>query len=176
MSELRKANTEYAYFLTLTVVEWIDVFTRKEYSDIILESLNHCVLHKGLELYAYVIMPSHIHLVARQKEGKLNEVLRDFKSFTAKAIIKSIEANHFESRKEWLIYMFKHCAKKYKQNKNFMFWQKTSFPTEIFNPDVLEQKIQYIENNPVAANIVDTPESYIYSSANKNSVLTMAIA
>jgi putative transposase len=167
MSELRKANTDHSYFITLTVVGWIDVFTRKEYCEITLKNLQYCQANKGLKIYAYVIMPSHVHLVARHHEGKLNEVLRDFKSFTSKAIIKDIEENGIESRKEWLIYMFRYFGKKHKQNKVYMFWQKTNYPIELFSSEVINQKIKYIENNPVAASIVDAPENYVYSSANK---------
>ncbi len=88
MSELRKSNTDYSYFITFTIVGWIDVFTRRDYCDIVIKNLKYCQEHKGMELYAYVIMPSHIHLIARNKDGKLNEIIRDFKSVTAKEIIK----------------------------------------------------------------------------------------
>ena len=101
MSEKRKANTEYPYFLTFTVVGWIDVFTRHQYCEIILESLEFCRKHKQLEVFAFVIMSNHIHLITRQQDGKLNEVIRDFKSFTAKKIINEIETNPQESRKDW---------------------------------------------------------------------------
>ncbi|MEQ9468197.1 MAG: transposase [Ekhidna sp.] len=91
MSELGKANTDATYFLTFTVVGWIDVFTRNRYSDIIIDSLKFCIQNKGLDIFSYVIMPSHIHMIARHEEGKLNEIIRDFKSFTAKEIIRTIE-------------------------------------------------------------------------------------
>lgn len=78
MSELRKANTDLAYFLTLTVVGWIDIFTRNRYNEIIINSLKYCQFNKGLDIFAYVIMPSHLHLVARNLEEKLNMVIRDF--------------------------------------------------------------------------------------------------
>ena len=68
MSELRKANTDHAYFLTFTVVGWIDVFTRRQYCEIILDSFKYCQLHKNLEIYAYVIMSNHVHLIARRKK------------------------------------------------------------------------------------------------------------
>ena len=130
MSELRKSNTDYSYFITFTVVGWIDVFTRRDYCDIVIKNLKYCQQHKGMELYAYVIMPSHIHLVARHKEGKLNEIVRDLKSLTAKEIIKEILNSGIESRKEWMLDMFKDYASKLRQNKEYMFWQKTNHPTE----------------------------------------------
>ncbi|MDW7695063.1 transposase [Flammeovirgaceae bacterium SG7u.111] len=80
MSETRKAHTDYAYFWTMTVVGWADVFTRKEYCEIVLDSLQFCQKTKGLEVFAYVIMPSHIHVVGRREKGRLGDLIRDFKS------------------------------------------------------------------------------------------------
>ena len=171
MSELRKAKTDLPYFVTMTIVGWIDVLNRKEYIEIIINSLKYCQQQKGLKVFAYVIMPSHIHLVLQQEEGKLNEVIRDFKSFTAKEIIKAIEGNIFESRREWMLYMFKYYAKSSRQNKVYMFWQKTNHPTELTNNHMIDQKIDYIHNNPVESGIVTNAESYVYSSANIRSEL-----
>lgn len=47
------------YYMTFTVVGWIDVFSRQQYRDIIIESLKYCQAHKGLHLHAYVIMSNH---------------------------------------------------------------------------------------------------------------------
>ncbi len=165
MSELRKSNTDHPYFITFTIVGWVDVFTRRDYCDIIIRNLKYCQQQKGMELYAYVIMSSHIHIVARHKEGKLNEGIRDFKSVTAKEIIKEILGSGFESRKDWILSMFKEYASKQKQNKEYMFWQKTNHPIELFSPKVMNQKIDYIHNNPVETGYVSAPENYVYSSA-----------
>jgi putative transposase len=175
MSELRKAKTDHAFFLTLTVVGWVDVFTRRDYRDIIIKNLKYCQSNEGLELYAFVIMSNHIHLVAKQNEGKLNELIGAFKSYTAKEILKAIWENKQESRKEWLIYLFKFFGKKSRQNKEYMFWEKTNYPTELFSNSVIDQKIEYIHNNPVSDGIVTDPESYVYSSACKNPVLAVLI-
>jgi putative transposase len=165
MSELRKANTDFPYFITMTVVGWIDVFNRREYIEILINSLKYCQKEKGLKIFAYSIMSSHIHIIAQQEEAKLNEILRDFKSYTAKEIVKCISNTVYESRKEWMLYLFRHFAKSTKQNKEFMFWQKTNHPTELSTPEIFDQKVEYIHNNPVEAGIVDQPENYIYSSA-----------
>lgn len=167
MSELRKANTDHTYFVTLTVVGWIDLFTRYQINDIVVTNLNYCIENKGLKIYAFVIMPSHIHLVARQVEGKLNEVLRDFKSYSAKQIIKSIEEGNWESRRGWLLYMFRYYASKTKQNSKYQLWQKTNYPIELLDGKMVEEKINYIHKNPVEAQLVDEQSSYVYSSANE---------
>lgn len=76
-------NQEGLHFITITVVGWVDVFTRTQYKDIIIESLKYCVSSKGLKLYAYVIMTNHLHLIVSTSEGnELSDILRDFKKFT----------------------------------------------------------------------------------------------
>ena len=110
MSELRKANTNYPYFITCTVVQYIDVFTRSIYADVLVNSLKYCQQHKGLEIYGYVIMPSHIHMIARHDGAQLDKIIGHFKSFTAKETIKLIENSQEESRKEWLLHMFGYAA------------------------------------------------------------------
>jgi putative transposase len=171
MSELRKANTDAPYFLSLSVVGWIDVFTRSTYADELITNLNYCQSNKGLEVYAYVIMPSHLHLIARRNEGSLNELMREFKSYMAKRILHLIENNPQESRKIWLLYLFRYYARHQKQNAHYQFWQKTSHPIALFSPAVLQQMMDYIHQNPVEAGIVDEAQHYVYSSANPGSPL-----
>jgi len=134
----------------------------KKISPSALQSLKFCAEHKGLEIFTYVIMPSHIHLLARCLKENLNEVLRDFKSFMAKEILKAIESEKGESRRDWLLHMFKYYAKFQKQNTTYMFWQKTSHPIELSYPQIPEQKIDYIHNNPVAAGYVIDPSAWLY--------------
>lgn len=79
------------YFITFTVSDWIDIFTRKEYRFVIVDSLNYCIENKGLIVYAWCLMSNHLHLVCQAKEGfGLSGIIRDFKKFTSKAIIKLI--------------------------------------------------------------------------------------
>ena len=173
MSEYRKTYEGGLFFITLTVVGWIDVFTRKEYADIIVENLEFCQKEKDLAIFVYVIMPSHIHLIVRRNEGLLSDWLRDFKSYTAKQIIKEIENGGFESRREWLLHLFKYHAKFQAQNSKYMFWQKSNHPTDLFTEKAIKQKTDYIHQNPVAANLVTEESYYHYSSANPLSPLKM---
>src|SRR6476659_10893510 len=87
------------HFLTCTVVNWTDVFTRKEYADIVEDSINFCIQKKGLIVYGYVIMSNHIHLLLQAKNNNLSDVLRDFKKFTSQRITDAIVNNERESRK-----------------------------------------------------------------------------
>ena len=151
---------QYAiHFLTFTVVDWIDVFTRKDYKYIITDSLNHCVKEKGLECFAWVIMSNHIHLVARNNPPfKMSDFMRDFKKFTSSQIVDSIEKNTRESRRSWLLWLLKH-------KEGITFWQPGNHPEEIRTREFFKQKLDYIHQNPVRAGIVDKEEEYIYSSA-----------
>jgi hypothetical protein len=58
MSEYRKTYEGGLFFITLTTVGWIDIFTRKEYADIIVKNLEYCQREKDLSIFAYVIIPS----------------------------------------------------------------------------------------------------------------------
>ena len=173
MSELRKANTTYPYFLTFTVVGWIDVFTRERYCETVLDSLQYCISKKGLLVYSYVIMPSHIHIIARHDDESLSGVIRDFKSFTATSILGSIENQSGESRKEWMLHLFRYHAKNQKQNAKYMFWQKTKHPIELNYPQIIDQKLDYIHYNPVEAGYVTEVSDWVYSSANPQQPLPL---
>jgi len=76
------------YFVTFTVVEWLNVFTKPEYLQIIWDSLQYCRKEKGLKLYGFVFMTNHLHLIicADAEDIKLWQIIRDFKKFTAQII------------------------------------------------------------------------------------------
>jgi putative transposase len=165
MSEKRKTIEGKLYYVTLTIVGWIDIFSRKEYVDEVVNNIKFCQDKKGLELYAYVIMTNHIHMIARRKDGTLGALLRDFKSYTSKQLFEMVEMNQQESRKEWMLYMFKFFGKK--NNQDFQIWQNTNHPIELYSPHIIRQKINYIHNNPVKCGMVASPDHYLYSSANE---------
>jgi len=172
MSEYRKANTNDLYFVALTVMGWVNVFDRSIYKDILVSNLKYCQQKEGLEIYAYVIMSNHIHMVASRSAGKgLTDLLGRFKSVTAKDILKEIETNPQESRKDWLLYLFEYFAKQNKQYTGYHFWQYTNHPTELFTHEAITQKINYIHQNPVRAGLVDDASHYIYSSASLDSTI-----
>ncbi len=100
-------NQNNIHYLTFTVVGWLDIFTRKDYKDIIIESMIYCIKHKGLNVHAYVIMSNHIHLILSASTGNsLSNIVRDFKKHTSKKIVKTIVENPKESRSEWMLGLF----------------------------------------------------------------------
>lgn len=114
MSRNYKFNKpEGLYFVSFAVVGWLDVFTRNEYKDLIIESLEFCQKNKGMEIHAWCIMTNHVHLIFRSIENQKPELLLgDFKRFTSRSVIRAIQENIRESRKEFLLDYFKKEAEK----------------------------------------------------------------
>ncbi len=159
-------NPEAAYFVSFAVVEWLDVFTRNEYKDILLDSLSFCQKNKGMEIYAWCIMTNHMHMVFQSMDGQTpDQLLGDFKRFTSNAIVKAIKENPRESRKEFLLERFKAAADKSSNVKHNQFWRHDNKPIELWSNKVISEKIRYIHNNPVEEGLVFRPEDYRYSSA-----------
>ena len=100
MANVYSIKDQYAqHFVTFTVHQWVDVFSRKEYADIFLESIRFCQKEKGLLVYAWVIMTNHVHMVIGSNKVKLSDIIRDLKKYTSKQIFQAIENNPYESRK-----------------------------------------------------------------------------
>lgn len=152
------------YFLTLQVVFWLDVFTREIYRKIVIESLSYCRNHKQLEVYGYVIMSNHVHLIVSSANGSLSDTIRDFKKFTANNIIASIKTGK-ESRRKWLLSEMAFAARKHKRNSKYQFWTHNNHAVELSTNYMMDQRLEYVHKNPVKAGIVDKAEDYLYSSA-----------
>lgn len=152
------------HFITPTIVDWIDVFTRQNYRDIVINSLEYCIKNKGMILYGYIIMSNHIHLIVQSDQGKLSDLIRDFKKFTAKSILDQIK-NSTESRKEWMLERFKLAAQNHQRNKDYQFWQYGNHAEEIYSNKFMWSKLDYIHLNPVRAGLIEKASDYIYSSA-----------
>jgi len=153
MHELRKANYDGLFFVTLNVVAWVDVFSRKDYVDILIKNLQFCQEQRGLEIYGYVIMTNHLQMMVAQQQKQLNKVLGRFKSYTAKQVLSAIEENPDESRQDWLLHIFRFHAKYKPGYDEYHFWQQDNHPVECFSYKVASQKLQYIHETPVRAGI-----------------------
>ena len=153
------------YFLTMTVVGWIDVFTRKNHKLAIVKSLQYCQQNKGLEIFAWCLMSNHLHLIVRSNgDNLLSDILRDFKKYTSRKIIDQI-INQPESRREWMLNHFEHAGKYLKSVKNYKFWQSGNHAEIIYSSKFFYNKLNYIHRNPVVEMIVSKEEDYLFSSA-----------
>ena len=158
-------NKSALYFVSFATVYWIEVFTRQVYFDVLAKSIDFCRAKKGMELYAYCFMPSHVHLLFRSSNEQPMELLRDFKKHTAKKIIEAIKNNPQESRKELLLWLFEKAGKEKANVTKYQFWQHHNKPIELWSEKVIKQKIDYIHNNPIELGFVTNSIDWKYSSA-----------
>nr|MDQ3393737.1 transposase [Bacteroidota bacterium] len=87
------------HFTTMTLVEWIELFSREKYKELVIENLKFCIKEKGLSIHAYVVMTNHLHMIVRSEKDKdLAGIIRDFKRFTAKKINVELKKDNSESR------------------------------------------------------------------------------
>jgi REP element-mobilizing transposase RayT len=116
-------------------------------------------------LNAWIIMSNHVHLIMSAKKGtQISYILRDMKKYTSKHIINAIKENPKESRKEWMIWMFERAGKRNSNNENYQFWQQDNHPVELSTNEMIEQRLEYLHENPVRSGIVYQPLDYVYGS------------
>jgi REP element-mobilizing transposase RayT len=120
------------HFVTFTIIDWVDVFTKTVYKDIVIDSLKYCQTNKGLVLYAYVIMTNPIHLIIQRKDGPLSDLIRDVKRHFANTVYQQI-LQEPESRKDWMLKRFEFAAFGTSTNKNFKCWRTGNHHEEIYS-------------------------------------------
>ena len=167
------------HFVTFSVVGWVVVFSREYYKEIIVDSLKYCQENKGLVLHAWVIMSNHVHLIISSSSNKIENLVRDIKKFSSKQIIKAIQEHPAESRKEWMLNIFNYAGKQNNNNKDFQFWKQDYHPIELNTHEIMQQRLNYLHENPVKSGLVWEAWNYKYSSAidyntNENGLLKLS--
>ena len=152
-------ETGNPYFLTCSVVGWLPIFTRRECVEIVLDSWKFLQAKGRMTLFGYVVLENHLHFIAVGKN--LTKEVGDFKSFTARKIIDCLEARGEAS----LLRQLSHEKASHKTDREYQLWQEGSHPKEIITDEMMDQKIEYIHNNPVTRGYVDNPLHWRYSSA-----------
>ena len=164
-SKYKVGEDAIPHFVTFSVVGWIDVFSREQYKEIVVESLQYSINNKGLIVHAWVIMTNHVHLIISSDTAKLEHLVRDIKKFTSKQIVKAIQENEKESRKDWMLNMFSFIGKTNNNNKDFQFWKQDYHPIELNSNEKMRQRSDYLHENPVRSGLVWEPCRYKNSSA-----------
>jgi putative transposase len=165
-SKYQFADKESVYFITASVVDWVDVFTRDIYRNILLDSFRHCQASQGLQIHGWVIMTNHFHMVCSFINGfEPGMVIKNIKSFTAMKIIDAIINNPNESRRKWMLGIFEKNGLENKNNKKYQFWKIENHPVLLDTVAMYDQRLSYLHDNPVRAGFVQEPQHWHYSSA-----------
>ncbi len=147
------------HFITCTILHWIPIFTRTQTTDIIFSSLKYLQKNDNLKIYAYVILENHLHLIA--KSDDIAKSMAKFKSFSAREIINYLKKENAKSILEQLAFY----KKAHKTSSEFQLWQEGMQPKQILSEKMMQERIQYIHNNPVKRGYVDNAVHWRYSSA-----------
>ncbi len=133
-------DNDKLYFVSFAVINWIDLFIRNEYKDILLKSFEHCIRKKGLELSAYCIMTSLVHMIIGSNKEPMENILRDLKRHISETLRKAIETNPSESRKEWMLQMMAEAGRLNPNIRDLQLWRQNNKPIELRDAARLYQK------------------------------------
>jgi REP element-mobilizing transposase RayT len=160
-SRYRIPQPHHAHFVTGTIVAWLPLFTKAARCDILVESLAYYRQAKGLMIHGWVILDSHFHAVLAAPD--LSQVLADLKRHTAQRLIEQLEKEHCT----WLLRQLRDCRLTHKPESLHQVWQEGSHPQALMSDRIMEQKLEYLHNNPVKRGLVASPEHWRYSSAHE---------
>lgn len=157
----RKGIRGGCFFVSTSVVGQIQVFRIDKFARTVIDSLHYsCGKYRSI-LDAYVLMPSHLHLIVKMNDQmSLSDLMRDFKKFTSVAIKRMLFSGDAYGgiRRKLAIYAPK------SSNRNFKLWADRFDDVAIYSEEVYLTKLDYMRNNPVKAGLVERPEDYKYSS------------
>ncbi len=146
-------------FFTATILEWKPLLKEDEFKDIVIDSLLFLKKEKSIEVYSFVIMPNHIHLVWQIQDGfKRENIQMRFLKFTAQQMkFRLIDTN--DSRLQ--------DFQVNTSDRQYQFWERNALSVDLWSEKVFMQKMEYIHNNPLQDKwkLVQYPEDYRYSSA-----------
>ncbi len=158
-SSYKILNTDYPYYITSTIVDWINIFDNEKYFELLFNNFVFYQSKYNIEVIAYVIMKNHFHMILKSEEIEI--AIQSLKSYTAKQILYELESDSKFS----ILNILNQRKASYKKESEYQVWQEGYHPQEMSNNLILKQKIEYIHYNPVRKGYVETPEDWKYSSA-----------
>ncbi len=158
-SRYRVLQNPSPHFLTATINHWLPLFTRPEAVNMVLNSWRFLQQDNGFQLYGYVILENHLHLIAASPD--LSRDMQRFKAYTAKQIIAYLE----QSGSARVLELLALLKRPHKTNSDYQIWEEGNHPQLIETEAVMRQKLDYIHQNPVKRGYVDLPAHWRYSSA-----------
>ena len=150
---------ETLYFYTATITNWKKLLAKDKYKDLIISSLKYLIEKKKIVVYGYVIMPNHIHLIWELLTMNGKEMPHaSFMKYTSHEFLKDLTLYHPQVLEHFIVES---------STRQHQFWKRNPLPIELYSREVIEQKLDYIHNNPVQEkwSLAPEPAAYLYSSA-----------
>jgi len=147
------------YFSTATILNWHPLLKDNAFKDILIGSLQALTKQNLLTVFAFVIMPNHLHIIWSENENTRKESAQtSFLKFTAHKFLKRLKKSDENLLKRFIVN---------KADRKYQFWQRNTLDIEVFSEKMFDQKLAYIHNNPLQKHwkLVDDPVKYKYSSA-----------
>lgn len=158
-TNVKEFEKEHLFFVTSTVLNWINLFDKKRFAEIVIDSLKFIIEEQWINVYAFVLMPNHLHLIIRfLGNHTADQVFRDFHKYTAQQILKIMRNEESALINKFLVH---------KKDRKHQIWQRDPKFKNIYSAQFLLQKAEYIHNNPIQPQwqLVEKTEDYSYSSA-----------
>ncbi len=152
-------ENSYPYFVTSTIIEWMPLFGNKKIAEIIIDSLKFLQSNSRIEIFGFVIMENHLHLITQADD--LVKEIGDFKSFTAREIIEYLKGHHYQE----ILNKLEYFKLSHKTDRKYQFWQEGFHPEQIFSREMMSEKLNYIHNNPIRRGYVEEAIHWNYSSS-----------
>ncbi len=149
-----------AIFITATIYKHINLLGKYDFNEIILSSLNDLHIKGLLTIYAFVLMPNHIHLIWREhpEKRKSNESIgASFFKYSAHQFLELLKTKY-----PGMLSLFQ----VEKSDRKYQFWNRSHYTVEIYSDIVFEQKLNYIHGNPTQQKwqLAGSEMDYKYSS------------
>jgi putative transposase len=154
-------DEHHLYFVTCTIAGWKPIFTDPVCADIVLQSLAWLRRNGHVQLFAFVVMPTHLHAIIKPLTGTADQLVQRFASYTAHEILKRLRQDH----KAELLSFFRQAAQQ-DHDREHRIWEE-ALAKNVYSEAFLFQKMEYIHNNPVDKDwrLVADRADYPYSSA-----------
>jgi REP element-mobilizing transposase RayT len=147
-----------ALFITAVTKDRLPVFKTDALKVVTCQALDEARKSGGFLLFAYVIMPNHVHLLTDCPRTSA-DVLRRVKGLTARRVIDYLKGNDYRSS----LAKLRHTQ--WKRKHTHSLWQQEKNVLSIFSEGMFMQKVNYIHLNPVRAELVNRTTDYRWSSA-----------
>ena len=147
-----------ALYITIVAKNRLPVFQTDEIKLITCHALDEARKSGNFLIFAYVIMPDHLHLLTDCPDTSA-DVLRRIKGLTARRVIDNLKEQGFQTS------LAKLRHEEWKRKHSYSLWQQEKNVLSIFSEGMLMQKVNYIHLNPVRAEMAERPADYRWSSA-----------